>query len=105
MGQGPHGGRDHRPARGHCGGQRLTAGHERGIGMPGTTGSEGRQTPAGTTRKEAAPAGASDPAAVASVLPREARPDGMAEVLKQYECGPVRFTGDANASYERRLVF
>src|SRR4051794_14041451 len=29
----------------------------------------------------------------------------MQESLKQYECGPVRFSGDANASYERHLVF
>jgi starch phosphorylase len=29
----------------------------------------------------------------------------MAEIMKQYECGPVKFAGDANASYERHLVF
>src|SRR5258707_831340 len=28
-----------------------------------------------------------------------------AEILEQYECGPVRFSGDENASYERHLVF
>jgi starch phosphorylase len=28
-----------------------------------------------------------------------------AEILKRYECGPVRFSGDENASYERHLVF
>ncbi len=26
-------------------------------------------------------------------------------IPEQYECGPVRFAGDPNASYERRLVF
>src|SRR4051794_5776137 len=29
----------------------------------------------------------------------------VAEILKRYECGPVRFSGDENASYERHLVF
>jgi starch phosphorylase len=29
----------------------------------------------------------------------------MQDVLKQYECGPVRFYGDPSASYERHLVF
>ncbi len=29
----------------------------------------------------------------------------MHEILKQYEAGPIRFSGDANASYERHLVF
>jgi starch phosphorylase len=28
-----------------------------------------------------------------------------AEILKRYECGPLRFSGDENASYERHLVF
>src|SRR4051812_41417628 len=28
-----------------------------------------------------------------------------ADLLARYECGPVRFSGDENASYERRLVF
>src|ERR1700688_797932 len=28
-----------------------------------------------------------------------------AEILERYECGPVRFFGDENASYERHLVF
>jgi starch phosphorylase len=28
-----------------------------------------------------------------------------AKVPQQYECGPVRFSGDENASYERHLVF
>src|SRR5262249_28416080 len=31
--------------------------------------------------------------------------DGMAELLQQYECGPLRFAGDPNASYERHLIF
>ena len=30
---------------------------------------------------------------------------GATEIPGQYECGPVRFAGDANASYERHLVF
>ncbi len=29
----------------------------------------------------------------------------IAKALEQYECGPVRFSGDENASYERHLVF
>jgi starch phosphorylase len=29
----------------------------------------------------------------------------LAEILARYECGPVRFSGDENASYERHLVF
>ena len=29
----------------------------------------------------------------------------MLDILKQYECGPVRFSGDPNASYERHLIF
>jgi starch phosphorylase len=31
--------------------------------------------------------------------------NGAPEIPAQYECGPVRFAGDPNASYERRLVF
>ncbi|HJZ58479.1 MAG TPA: glycogen/starch/alpha-glucan phosphorylase, partial [Gemmataceae bacterium] len=34
----------------------------------------------------------------------QAEPDTTG-VPAQYECGPVRFAGDPNASYERRLVF
>ncbi|MFO0843070.1 MAG: glycogen/starch/alpha-glucan phosphorylase [Gemmataceae bacterium] len=29
----------------------------------------------------------------------------IAEILKRYECGSVRFSGDENASYERHLIF
>ena len=32
-------------------------------------------------------------------------PDGMAQLLKQYGCGPVEFTGTDNALYERHLLF
>jgi starch phosphorylase len=32
-------------------------------------------------------------------------PGRTEEILKQYECGPVRFAGDANASYDRHLLF
>lgn len=31
--------------------------------------------------------------------------DGSAAILKQYECSDVRFAGDPNASYDRRVVF
>ncbi len=31
--------------------------------------------------------------------------DGTAEILKQYDCGDIRFAGDPNASYDRHLVF
>src|SRR5215468_2397774 len=40
-----------------------------------------------------------------SVATREPGPNGAAEIPGHYECGPVRFAGDPNASYERRLVF
>jgi starch phosphorylase len=40
---------------------------------------------------------------VTKVRPPET--NGAPAVPEQYECGPVRFAGDANASYERRLVF
>ena len=33
------------------------------------------------------------------------RSDGMSELLKQYGCGPVEFTGTDNALYERHLIF
>jgi glycogen phosphorylase len=29
----------------------------------------------------------------------------MSDLLRQYECGPVQFSGDVNAFYERHLVF
>jgi glycogen phosphorylase len=45
-----------------------------------TVGQDGRATPPATKRK-------------------------IAQALEQYECGPVRFSGDENASYERHLVF
>src|SRR3954447_8655826 len=31
--------------------------------------------------------------------------DGMANLRKQYGCGPVDFTGSDNALYERHLIF
>jgi len=34
-----------------------------------------------------------------------ATPDGLSELLRQYGCGPVEFTGTANALYERHLLF
>ena len=34
-----------------------------------------------------------------------ARPPELPELLEQYGCGPVRFTGTADALYERHLVF
>jgi glycogen phosphorylase len=39
----------------------------------------------------------------ATVAP--AAPDGIAELLRRYGCGPVAFTGTDDALYERRLVF
>jgi starch phosphorylase len=41
----------------------------------------------------------------APVAAREPGANGAAEIPAQYECGAVRFAGDPNASYERRLVF
>src|SRR4051794_19809377 len=32
-------------------------------------------------------------------------PDGVANLLRHYGCGPVAFTGAEDALYERRLVF
>jgi starch phosphorylase len=43
--------------------------------------------------------------AVAAQTRQEAPPTNMAEILEQYECGPLRFAGDPDAAYERRLVF
>ena len=31
--------------------------------------------------------------------------DGTAELLKQYGCGPIEFSGTENALYERHLLF
>ena len=35
----------------------------------------------------------------------EPGPKGEAELLEQYGCGPVQFSGSGNASYERHLIF
>ncbi len=32
-------------------------------------------------------------------------PDRLAELIRQYGCGPIEFTGTANALYERHLLF
>src|SRR5436309_13771647 len=46
------------------------------------------------------------PSPVATPRPSTAAGSGRAEeLLKHYECGSVRFAGDANASYERHLIF
>ncbi len=37
--------------------------------------------------------------------PIENKPDGLAELLEQYGCGPIQFSGSANALYERHLIF
>src|SRR5271169_6905671 len=37
--------------------------------------------------------------------PVENKPDGLAELLEQYGCGPIQFAGSGNASYERHLIF
>jgi starch phosphorylase len=29
----------------------------------------------------------------------------LAEILEQYECGPIRFTGTGDALYDRHLMF
>jgi starch phosphorylase len=34
-----------------------------------------------------------------------AAPDGAAELLRQYGCGPIQFSGSDNALYERHLLF
>jgi starch phosphorylase len=42
---------------------------------------------------------------LAPAIAREPGANGTPQIPPQYECGPVRFAGDPNASYERRLVF
>jgi starch phosphorylase len=37
--------------------------------------------------------------------PTSPGPDGLAKLLKQYGCGPVKFTGADTALYERHLLF
>jgi glycogen phosphorylase len=37
--------------------------------------------------------------------PAQPTPDGVAKLLRHYGCGPVGFTGNGDALYERRLVF
>src|SRR5208282_3059030 len=37
--------------------------------------------------------------------PVRKKPDGLAELLAQYGCGPIQFAGSGNASYERHLIF
>ena len=37
--------------------------------------------------------------------PTSATPDGLSELIHQYGCGPIEFTGTANALYERHLLF
>ena len=58
------------------------------------------------------PASAAPSAAAAkSTAPVDGQPTAapaqrrIAQALEQYECGPVRFSGDENASYERHLVY
>jgi glycogen phosphorylase len=41
----------------------------------------------------------------ASAVPATAASDGTAALLKQYDCGPVHFTGTDDALYERHLTF
>jgi starch phosphorylase len=36
---------------------------------------------------------------------RQTRALPLEDLLKQYECGAVNFSGDPNASYERHLLF
>src|ERR1700746_3072312 len=47
------------------------------------------------------------PGASAEVRPPEHGTTQMkeAELLEQYGCGPIQFSGSGNASYERHLVF
>src|SRR5580700_1027455 len=40
-----------------------------------------------------------------SSAPTSASSDGIARLLQQYGCGPVRFTGTDDALYERHLTF
>jgi starch phosphorylase len=72
--------------------------------MPRKPKSDGGTPPKKVTRKAAAPAAVETREASAATSPPPTA-DGMAALLKQYECGPVRFAGDPNASYERHLVF
>ena len=40
-----------------------------------------------------------------AAAPAAKESDGAAKLLRQYGCGPVEFTGTANALYERHLIF
>ncbi|HKM54928.1 MAG TPA: glycogen/starch/alpha-glucan phosphorylase, partial [Isosphaeraceae bacterium] len=48
---------------------------------------------------------AGQPASEALAASPSAKPGGASKVPQQFECGPVHFSGDENASYERHLVF
>jgi glycogen phosphorylase len=39
------------------------------------------------------------------VLKRPKRSDGKQDLLQQYGCGPIRFSGTDDALYERHLLF
>jgi starch phosphorylase len=40
-----------------------------------------------------------------AVTPRSQETDGSARLLKQYGCGPIEFSGNENALYDRHLLF
>src|SRR5271170_7591021 len=40
-----------------------------------------------------------------SVLPQQTEAEAAADLLEQYGCGPIRFSGHNDALYERHLLF
>jgi len=67
--------------------------------MPRKPKSDDEPAPQSPIKKSSA---AADGRRTSAEAQRKAR---VAAALAQYECGPVRFSGDENASYERHLVF
>jgi starch phosphorylase len=61
--------------------------------------------PRGAQEKGTAESARPEPPTGMTLPPVPAEPGWPAKVPQQYECGPVRFSGDENASYERHLVF
>jgi starch phosphorylase len=64
---------------------------------------QSKETPAATPSRKRSPAPTAKGRAAVDARPMTTMT--AAQLLKQYECGPIRFTGKPDASYERHLVF
>jgi starch phosphorylase len=62
-----------------------------------------RQEP--SSKRKRSPGNSPRPSAEAQPLDTGASPRTEAELLDQYGCGPIQFSGSPNASYQRHLVF